>query len=127
MIRLVTMLKRKPGTTHEEFLHHWKEVHGPLIASSSAAKYVRRYEQHPATWPPAESAMPEPDWDGVTVQEFDSVASFWAHTTEPDFSAIQEDIERFLDPAGLAWVLVEEPHIVIDHAGGDRPMPEQAP
>ena len=51
MIRLVSVLKRKPGTTHQQFLDHWFDSHGPLIRNCSAAKYVRRYEQHPASWP----------------------------------------------------------------------------
>ncbi len=114
MIRLITLLKRKPGTTHEEFLRHWFDVHGPLIANSSAANYVLRYEQHPTAWPPAGSSGNEPDWDGVTIQEFESVESFWAHTAEADFPAMQEDIERFLDPTALQWTLTEVPHIVVD-------------
>ena len=59
MIRLVTLLKRKPGTTHEQFLDHWLNIHGPLIANSSAANYVLRYEQHPSAWPPEGSGMPD--------------------------------------------------------------------
>ena len=113
MIRLVTLLKRKPGTTHEEFLRHWLDVHGPLIANSSAARYVLRYEQHPSAWPSPEQGSAEPEWDGVTIQEFESVRSFWAHTAEPDFPAIQADIERFLDTSALQWTLTEQPNVVI--------------
>ncbi len=112
MIRLITMLKRKPGTTHDEFLHHWLTVHGPLIANSSAANYVLRYEQHPSVWP-TDAGATEPEWDGVTIQEFESVRSFWAHTCEADFPAMQDDIVCFLDPSALAWTLVEVPTIVI--------------
>lgn len=118
MIRLITLLKRKPGTTHAEFLEHWFRVHGPLIASSTAADYVRRYEQHPAAWPAEGSGLPEPEWDGVTIQQFDSVERFWAHTQEHDFPAMQEDIARFLDTDRLAWVLVEEPNVVIGEGHG---------
>ncbi len=114
MIRLITLLKRKPGTTHEQFLRHWFDVHGPLIATSSAAKYVLRYEQHPTAWPSADSGEVEPEWDGVTIQEFESVRSFWAHTTEPDFPAMQVDIARFLDTSALQWTLTEVPTVVID-------------
>ena len=114
MIRLVTMLKRKPGTTHEQFLHHWLTVHGPLIAAGSAARYVRSYEQHPSVWPAPGSAAPEPEWDGVTIQEFDSVEQFWAHTAEADFVAVQEDIAEFLDTSALEWTLTEVPNVVID-------------
>jgi len=112
-VRLISLLRRRPGTTHADFLAHWHGTHGPLIANSSAARYVRRYEQHPAAWPAAGTDSPDPEWDGVTVQEFDSVGAFWAHTAEPDFSIVQEDIARFLDVDNIAWVLVEAPKIVI--------------
>ncbi len=117
MIRLVTMLKRKPGTTHEEFLDHWHNVHGPLIARLSAANYVYRYEQHPAAWPA--DGKHEPPFDGVTIQWFESVESFFAHTTEPDQAEMFADTERFLDTSQLHWILTEEPVVVIDKLGGD--------
>ena len=116
MIRLITLLKRKPGTTHDEFLQHWLQVHGPLIANSSAARYVLRYEQHPTPWPSVDSGQAEPEWDGVTIQEFESVESFWQHTAEPDFPAMLEDIARFLDPDALQWTLTEAPTIVIERS-----------
>jgi uncharacterized protein (TIGR02118 family) len=116
VIRLISLLRRKPGTTHDEFLAYWRGTHGPLIASSSAARYVRRYEQLPAAWPDPGSGAPEPDWDGVTVQEFDSIDAFWAHTAEDDFSAMQADIARFLDTGRIAWILVEDGEVVIDRA-----------
>ena len=116
MIRLISLLRRKPGTSHDEFLAYWRGTHGPLIANSSAARYVRRYEQLPAAWPVPGSGAPEPDWDGVTVQEFDSIDAFWAHTAEGDFPAMQEDIARFLDTERIAWILVEDGEVVIDRA-----------
>lgn len=115
MVRLISFLKRKPGSTHAEFLEHWFGVHGPLIANSSAARYVRRYEQHPAAWP--EGGGSEPRWDGVTIQEFDSVADFWAHTQEPDFAEMQADIDRFLDTGDLPWLLVDDVNVVIGSSG----------
>lgn len=113
MIRLVTLLKRKPGTTHAEFLEHWFDKHGPLIRNCSAAKYVRRYEQHPAVWPPEGSRQPEPDFDGVTIQWFDSSSDFFAHMGEPDFPEVMADTERFLDTSNIHWVITDEPRIVI--------------
>jgi uncharacterized protein (TIGR02118 family) len=113
VIRLISLLVRKPGTSHDEFLAHWRDVHGPLIRSLSAANYVRRYEQHPAAWPPPGSGRPEPPYDGVTIQWFDDVPSFWAHVAEPDNVEMRADVERFLDPSKLQWVLCEEPTIVI--------------
>lgn len=114
MIRLVTLLKRKPGTTHQEFLDYWFNTHGPLIKNGSAAKYVRRYEQHPAVWP-AEGSRHEPGFDGVTIQIFDSADQFNAHMGEPDFPLVMEDTEKFLDTSNIQWILTEEPNLVIDN------------
>ncbi len=44
MIKTFTFLKKKAGLSREEFLRHWKEIHGPL-----AAKVVpgfKRYAQY---------------------------------------------------------------------------------
>ena len=30
MIKTIGLLTRKPHLTHEEFVHHWYEIHGPL-------------------------------------------------------------------------------------------------
>lgn len=114
MIRLVSVVRRKEGTTHEQFLEYWRETHGPLIRNSSAAKYVRRYEQHPVAWPPEGSTLPEPEWDGVTIQWFDSTEAFYAHMREDDFPAMIEDTMKFLDMSKTVWTLTEEPTIVID-------------
>ena len=113
MIRLITLLVRKPGTTHEEFLTHWHERHGPLVRSLASAEHIRRYEQHPAAWPPVGSTRPEPEFDGVTIQWLDSVESFRAHVAAPDSGAMMADVEQFLDSAKLQWVLCEDPTIVI--------------
>ena len=114
MIRLVTLLKRKPGTTHQEFLDYWLNTHGPLIKNCSAAKYVSRYEQHPAVWP-AEGSRHEPAFDGVTIQIFDSAEQFNAHMGEPYFPLVMEDIEKFMDSSNIQWILTEEPNLVIDN------------
>jgi uncharacterized protein (TIGR02118 family) len=113
MIRLVSLLKRKPGTTHEEFLAYWRDHHGPLIRNSTAANYVSRYEQHPTAWPESGSGLPEPEFDGVTIQWFDSVEKFHAHMGEHDFPAMMEDIAKFMDTSHISFVLTEEPTVVI--------------
>lgn len=113
MIQLVTMLKRKPGTTHEEFLQYWREQHGPLVASLPCSHYVRRYEQHASVWPAAGSRAPEPAFDGVTIQWFDSAEDFWAHVMEPDQAEMMADTEKFLDTTALHWTICEAPVVII--------------
>jgi hypothetical protein len=123
MIRLVSLLPRAPHLTHEEFLTYWRETHGPLVARNAAARFVQRYEQHPVAWPAAVDGKParhEPPYDGVTIQEFNSVADFWAHNAEPDAVLIMDDTKNFLAMEKLQWVLTEEPTIVIDRPVTDR-------
>jgi uncharacterized protein (TIGR02118 family) len=44
MIKSVSLLTRKAGLSHEEFVKHWLEVHAPL---AYAAPGLRRYVQSP--------------------------------------------------------------------------------
>jgi uncharacterized protein (TIGR02118 family) len=117
MIRLISLLPRAPHLTHEEFLTYWRDTHGPLVARNAAARFVQRYEQHAVAWPAdagPDKPRHEPPFDGVTIQEFDSVADFWAHNAEPDAALIMEDTKNFLAMEKLQWVLTEEPVMVID-------------
>jgi uncharacterized protein (TIGR02118 family) len=111
MIRLISLLPRAPHMTHEEFIDYWHNTHGPLVARNKAARFVKRYEQHATAWPA--DGKNEPPYDGVTIQEFDSVADFWAHNADSDAHLIMEDTANFLDMANLKWVLTEEPRLVI--------------
>ena len=40
MIKVVGLLTRRPEFTHEQFVSHWFEIHGPL---ARAVPGVRRY------------------------------------------------------------------------------------
>src|ERR1019366_5317929 len=114
MIKLTCLLRRKEGLTPAEFHAYWREHHGPLIANSSAAKYVLRYEQNPRPLDDYRDDDDRSGYDGVTVQWFDSMEAYYAHMGEDDFPAMMEDIARFLDTDRLEVVLTEEPRIIID-------------
>jgi hypothetical protein len=46
MIKLSILMVRRSDLTYEQFIQHWREVHGPLFAAQSESKqYVRRYIQ----------------------------------------------------------------------------------
>ena len=113
MIKLVSMLKRKPGLTPEEFHRHWREVHGPLIRSTRSGSYVVRYEQNHRPLSDYGNKLVS-DYDGVTVQWFRSMEDFHASIAEPDFADIQADVERFIDMSAMVWLLTEEEEVVID-------------
>ena len=114
MIKLTCMLRRKEGMTPAEFHAYWRDHHGPLIANSSAAKYVIRYEQNPRPLDDYRGDDDRSGYDGVTVQWFESLDAYFAHMGEDDFPAMMEDIAKFLDTDHLEVVLTEEPRIIID-------------
>ncbi len=72
MIKYFGMVKRKDGLTREQFLHHWKEIHGPLFASKNVPG-LRKYIQN---WP-AQVTKPEldTDIDGIVELWFDDLES----------------------------------------------------
>ncbi|MDA8354874.1 MAG: EthD domain-containing protein [Actinomycetota bacterium] len=118
MVRLTCLLRRKPGLSPAEFHAHWRDVHGPLIASSRSGSHVVRYEQHPR---PLSDYSGDDDlgYDGVTVQWFESMAEYRAHMAEEDFVSVWKDIETFLDTDRLEFVVTEHPRVVI--GDGDSP------
>jgi uncharacterized protein (TIGR02118 family) len=42
MVKSISLLTRKDGMTHEQFMKHWVQVHAPL---AHAVPGVRRYVQ----------------------------------------------------------------------------------
>ena len=45
MIKLVFTLRRRPGMTREEFQHHWREHHAPIVKRHAETLRIRRYVQ----------------------------------------------------------------------------------
>ena len=117
MIRLTAMLVRNPALSHEQFLRHWHDVHGPLIRDTpELARHLLRYEQHPLT---EDRGMGLGGFDGVAVQWLDSVDSLAAFVSEPAYSEVlAPDERRLLDMDHVRVTLTAEPVVVID---GDLP------
>lgn len=116
MVKLFAMLPRKEGTTHEEFVEHWLERHGPLIAGTpELARHIVRYEQHVRHRPGALSG--NDGYDGVTVQWFESMDQFVGFMSEPAYAElVHPDEQRFLDMERLVFLVTEEPVVPIDGA-----------
>lgn len=114
MVKLFAVLRRRPGMSVEEFVTHWRDRHGPLIADEpSLARHIVRYEQHVRHRP--EPLSGTEDVDGVAVQWFTSMDAFVAFMSEPAYSElIAPDERRFLDLERLEFVITEEPTVVID-------------
>ncbi len=120
MVKLTCLVRRRPGMSPEEFHTYWRDHHGPLVVSTVSGSHVIRYVQHHRSLDDY-SGDDDPGFDGVTEQWFASMDEYRAHVSEPDFSAVWADIEKFLDVDRLFFVLTEEPVVVVP---GTVPDPE---
>jgi uncharacterized protein (TIGR02118 family) len=115
MIKLTCLIRRKDGMSPEDFHAYWRDHHGPLVISTVSGSHVIRYEQHHR---PLDDygATDDGGYDGVTVQLFASMDEYKAHIAEPDFADVWADLPKFLDVDRLAFVLTEEPLVIVDRS-----------
>ena len=112
-VKLVALLKRKPGTSMEEFEEHYENVHIPLVLriAPHICHYIRNYIYHDSALANLDS-LPSASCDVITEAWFE---------TEEDFRKFNEDIARpevrqliiddemkFLDRAAHRMFLVKE-------------------
>jgi len=122
MIRLVFLLRRKPGTSLEAFQRYWREEHGPLVASVQMKIGALRYVQvHTIDDPMNASAAVarggmEPIYDGVAELWWESEKALGeALATEAGRTAgalLLEDEKKFIDlPASPLYLNYEYPQV----------------
>lgn len=113
MIKVVGMLRRRPGMTREAFREHYERVHrviGEKYLKGHAVRYVRRYLTPLPGQPPQ-------DQDGLA---FDAMWEMWypdqaafdaamARIAEPDaVKEIGEDVARLFDAPARRYYTVDE-------------------
>ena len=109
MIKSISLLTRKPGWTHEQFVRHWVEIHAPL---AHAVPGLRRYVQAHIV-----EERRRPDVPPLDV-EIDGIAELWyddremmarAHAS-PQAKALFDDGALFI--GRIKTFTVEEQQIV---------------
>lgn len=107
MLNLIAAIRRKPGMTHQAFLHHLHHVHGSLAAANPLR--IQRYTQNhvfDASFGTEEDAahLTEFGRDSVTELQFDSMDALAATMSDPySREVIGPDGARFNDlPSALA-------------------------
>jgi hypothetical protein len=107
LTKLFAALHRRPDTTVEEFREHWRTKHAAVNRDTATiARHILRYEQN--------VALDNSEFDGVTIQWFESAREFFAMATEPEQATVVEPDEReLLDQSSLRWILTEAEHVVI--------------
>jgi uncharacterized protein (TIGR02118 family) len=116
MVKMFFFLKRAPEISPAEFHRYWSDHHGPLFASSAAARrYVVRYEQnHVASEDTGLSGM---EFDGVSVMWFRSLDDVHAMRADTEYrDVVVRDGENFCDLTATKVMMTfnEEPFAITD-------------
>ena len=114
VIKLICMVKRRPGMEIDDFHRHWRTVHSPLNCDTpSIAKYFVRYERNHRNRHDYDREGAS-DFDGTAVEWYPSVQSFYEMIGEPAYrELIAPDEDRFLDRDHLEWLLTEKEETII--------------
>jgi len=117
-IKLFEFLRRKSGSTPDEFETYWRDVHARKLADDpDLARHVTRYELNvqlagDADRDRAEGEVENTGWDGVAVLWFDSMDELQALGAEPGAAAIRDDAPNFRADERLI-VITEDPEIIV--------------
>ena len=111
MIKVIALLRRKPGLSREAFIAYYETRHAPLIVSllPGIAEYRRNHVTREGAF---ESAVAAIDFDSVTEMRFADRAAydrFLAAAARPEVArAIAEDEENVFDRAATRMFVVDE-------------------
>jgi len=110
LIKVINVVKRKPGISREEFYKYWKNVHGPLVAKHIPG--MRKYIQNHFIDVPGY----EYEGDGIIETWYDDVESY---LKSMEFNKTKEARPLGADWAKIAdmgkpkiWIVEE--HIIKD-------------
>ena len=117
MIKMTMFLKRKKGLSHEEFVRHHIDVHGPKFRSipEAEAHCLRYIQPHPVKL--ATDAVENADFDGTAELWLDSQEGMEAVLTSATYkNVVFPDEKTFLDHANTLTLVGEQVEII----GGEK-------
>lgn len=121
MIKFTALLKRNNKLSHEEFVKHHIEKHGPLFKQiPEASEYVIRYIQtHPI--PEKSAYIQTNDFDGTAEIWFTSLEGMEKVLTSEFFkNYVLPDEKEFLDPANTLITIGYQDDIIGDFTEADQ-------
>ena len=109
MIKVVGLLTRKPGMSHEAFVRHWSDIHGPL---AHAVPGIRRYVQSHIVDTRTRPDIPETDVeiDGIAELWYDDLESLRRAAATPEMKALTDDGALFIGQ--IKTYVIEEQQII---------------
>jgi uncharacterized protein (TIGR02118 family) len=103
MIKVVAIIKRKPGMTVEAFQEHWRTTHADVVRRLPG---LRRYVQSHTLL--SGSRKREPAWDGIAELWFDDTDALRALRGTLEQAAVDADEPRFIDRGTMKIVFTDD-------------------
>jgi uncharacterized protein (TIGR02118 family) len=109
MIKVLGLLTRRDGISHEDFVRHWFDTHGPL---AHAVPGIRRYVQSHITGTRTRPDIPETDVevDGIAELWYDDLESMQRAGASPEMKALTDDGALFI--GRIKTYVIEERQII---------------
>jgi uncharacterized protein (TIGR02118 family) len=109
MIKVLGLLTRKAGISHEEFVRHWYDVHGPL---AHAVPGIRRYVQSHIAGTRTRPDIPETDVDvdGIAEIWYDDLETMQRAGASPEMKTLTDDGALFIGQ--IKSFVIEERQII---------------
>ena len=109
MIKSISLLTRRPGLSHAEFVRHWVQIHAPL---AHAVPGVRRYVQNHIAGERRRPDIPatEVAVDGIAELWYDDRAAMDRANASAEAKRLHDDGALFI--GGIKTWIVEERVII---------------
>lgn len=105
-LKLLCILRRRPGLDRAHFLRHWREHHGGLFRDiPDLNEPLLGYDQN--------HGLADAEYDGVTEQWFASLPEWLDSLNVPaNFDQVIPDVGYMLDPESIQFILAGQPTLV---------------
>lgn len=109
MIKALSLLTRRDGITHEQFVKHWLEAHAPL---AHAVPGISRYVQSHIIGTRSRPDIPDTDVDvdGIAELWFEDAEAFERAAASPEMKRLTDDGALFI--GRIKTYLIEEQQII---------------
>ena len=109
MIKSLSLLVRKDGMTHEQFMKHWVQIHGPLALKVPG---LRRYVQSHIRDERRRADIPAlgVEVDGIAETWYDDADAMARAASTPEMKALHADGALFI---GRIQSFITHEHVVI--------------
>jgi uncharacterized protein (TIGR02118 family) len=109
MIKVLGLLTRQPHLTHEQFVEHWLNTHGPLAL---AVPGIRRYVQSHIVGTRTRPDIPETDVDvdGIAELWYDDLDSMQRAAASPEMKRLTDDGALIISQ--IKTYIIEEKEII---------------